>query len=126
MATTKQSDDIQALKLDVGLIKGDIKTIKRDMSANQKVIIDRMDKFAFVSQKDYDRDMKAKDDEITELRDEVVRLGKLVDAGGLKIANALNSGVSKAIIAALVIGLLALIVWSLARVTPALPTLGVL
>ena len=118
--STQQGDDIQELKLDVGLIKGDIKTIKRDLANNQKTIIDRMDKFAFVSQKDYDKDMKDIYDTLTAIHTEQTRQAKLVDAGGVKVANALNSGVSKAIIAALVIGLVALIGWSLLQVGPSI------
>ena len=76
----------------------------------------KIENLTFVSQKDYDNDMYGEDGVMARLK----ALEKTVNVGGVKLANALSSGVSKAIIGALVVGILALIVWSLARVTPAL------
>jgi len=128
---TQQGDDIQELKLDVGLIKGDIRTIKRDMSTNQKTILDRMDKFAFVTQKDHDKDMAdiRKDiiDATTNLQAQITLLKANQEAdhteitkGGLKIANILTNSVFKIIMGALGVGVVILIVYSLIKVAPAI------
>jgi len=107
-----QSQDIQTLKTDVALIKQEQGNQTKTLTG----INEKLDGLTFVSQKDYDNDMLGEDGIMARLK----RLEGTVNQGGVKIANALNSGVSKAIIGALVIGVLALIVWSLARVTPAL------
>ena len=107
-----QSQDIQTLKTDVALIK-------QEQSNQTKTLVninDKLEALTFVSQKDYDNDMYGEDGVMARLK----ALEKTVNVGGVKLANALSSGVSKAIIGALVVGILALIVWSLARVTPAL------
>ena len=116
---TQQGDDIQELKLDVGLIKGDIRRIYKDMSSNQKVIIDRMDNFAFVSQKDYDNDMKIRDAKIAAVMEENKRLALLVDAGGVKSVNFIFGNVTKTILTVLSIIVVIVIAYGLFSTVPA-------
>jgi len=116
---TQQGDDIQELKLDVGLIKGDIRRIYKDMSSNQKVIIDRMDNFAFVSQKDYDTDMTALNAKIASLVTENQRLALLVDAGGVKSINFIFGNVTKTILTVLSIIVVGVIAYGLFSTVPA-------
>jgi len=116
---TQQGDDIQELKLDVGLIKGDIRRIYKDMSSNQKVIIDRMDNFAFVSQKDYDKDMVDLKKAIADIVTENSRMAALVDAGGVKSINFIFGNVTKTILTVLSIAVVIIIVWGLFSTIPA-------
>ena len=119
---SQQGDDIQELKLDVGLIKADITTIKRDMSANQKIIIDRMDKFAFVPQDKYvedkaaqkERDL-AQDKRIQDLEDYIKE-----NDNGIKASSKVTGGVGKLIFGALILGIFALIIYFGVLVAPAL------
>jgi len=117
--STKQGDDIQELKLDVGLIKADITTIKRDMMSNQKIIIDRMDKFAFLSQGDYDRDVALLNIRLNEFEAEQKRIAKLVDAGGLKATNAIFGNVTKMAIIGLSVVVVVAIVYGIYLTAPA-------
>jgi len=116
---SQQGDDIQELKLDVGLIKGDIRRMQKDMSTNQKVIIDRMDNFAFVSQKDYDNDMTLLNAKIADVVTENKRLAVLVDAGGVKSINFIFGNVTKTILAVLSLGVVIIIAWGLFSTVPA-------
>jgi len=116
---TQQGDDIQELKLDVGLIKGDIRRIYKDMSSNQKVIIDRMDNFAFVSQKDYDKDMADLKKALADIVTEQARVAALVDAGGVKSINFIFGNVTKTILTVLSIIVVGVIAYGLFSTVPA-------
>ena len=127
---SQQTDDIQEVKLDVALIKNDIKTMKRDMAGNQKVIIDRMDKFAFVTQKDHDRDMhdlrKEYTAQIEDLKaeikpfiDQAQKDSKLVNAGGLKISNTIFGNVTRIFLTAFAIGIVIITVGVVISTVPA-------
>ena len=119
---TRQGDDIKELKLDVGLIKADITTIKRDMSSNQKIIIDRMDKFAFVPQDKY-ADDKVVQKEVDKVQDDRIKaLEKYVkdNDSGIVAANKVTGGVGKLIFGALILGVFALIIYFGVLVAPAL------
>lgn len=108
---TTQTQDIQTLKTDVALIKQE----QRNQTETLKGINTKLDNLSFVSQKDYEADMFAEGGVIDRLK----KLETMVNAGGVKASNAVVSGVGKGIIAALVVGLLFLIGWSILRVAPA-------
>jgi len=119
MPNSQQGDDIQELKIDVALIKGDIKRVQKDMSTNQKVIIDRMDNFAFVLQRDYDKDMVDLNKIITDIKSEQEKLALLVNAGGLKSINFIFGNVTKTILTVLSIVVVIMIVYGLFSTIPA-------
>jgi len=126
---TRQGEDIQELKLDVGLIKGDIKTMKRDMATNQKTILERMDKFAFVTITDFEREMREIRDEIEQkLKDvraefkptieQVKEDTVLVNKGFLKTGNGVFGKIGGILALALAIGIIALIIFGIFTLYP--------
>jgi len=126
---TRQGEDIQELKLDVGLIKGDIKTMKRDMATNQKTILERMDKFAFVTITDFEREMREIRDEIEQkLKDvraefkptieQVQQDTVLVNKGFLKTGNGVFGKIGGILALALAIGIIALIIFGIFTLYP--------
>jgi len=136
-AASSQSKDIEKLRLDVELIKQEqhnqtnaIADLKTDVAKNQQDIISKMDKFAYVTIKDYARDMADRekrdnavqttvDKRFEELESAIESHDKAINAGGLKFVNALNGGVFKAIVSIFVIGFFVVIVILAARVLPA-------
>ena len=126
---TRQGEDIQELKLDVGLIKGDIKTMKRDMATNQKTILERMDKFAFVTITDFEREMREIRDEmeqkIKDVRaefkptiEQVKEDTVLVNKGFLKTGNGVFGKIGGILALALAIGIIALIIFGIFTLYP--------
>jgi hypothetical protein len=80
----------------------------------------KMDTFSYVHQQDYDKDRDFQQKVNGDVETRLDELEKIVNAGGVKVANALNSGVSKAIISILVVTILGFIILNAAKVIPAL------
>jgi len=75
----------------------------------------KMENFAYVSSKDY-----AEYQVVVNSRLKLLEEFNEKYEPGIKTANLVNSTFGKAVISALVVGLLALLVWSLSKVTPSI------
>lgn len=117
---TKQAEQIQKLSTDMALVQQEQKNQAKLIVQTRKDILERMDGFSFVSQKDYDRDQRDQADINKENADDIAELKKMVYAGGLKTVNGLFSNVSKMIITILSIAIIAAIVYFAVSVFPAI------
>jgi len=78
----------------------------------------QIEKFAFVSQKDYAASEEARNKKDIKMEERVKSLEDMVYAGGVKNANAINTGVGKAIITIIVAGIVFFIGYSIYKAPP--------
>lgn len=129
MATKSENHDIQTLKTDVALIKqrqsdqtSAITDLKETVATNQTIIIDRMEKFAYVTLKDYTNDELRRKEALDALETRVTNTEKFLNTNksGIESSTKVTSGVGKLVFGAIVLAVFAAIIYFGVLVAPAL------